>query len=307
MKSISSRIGLLGSFSWDRIITPDGQLYEGAGGILYQAAVLAAIGNHVSLYAQQGNTFPLRISQIIKNWELVEDTDVITIDHPGNRVHLDYAMQSERSEILETVVPPYNPRPSLSSINRLSMLICVMNSGYDITYETWRYLVENIQCPIWFDIHSLVLNQVIGEKRSYISLPDWHKWIRNVSYLQANSKEAACLISKPDQDLSKKDLNNLADTAFQHGVRAVFITRGEKGVWVATPETRSFLGIDKRMNVSSETTGCGDVFCAGTVSKLSAGSDPFEAAAYGQRLAVIASSCHGINNTFLAIKNSQLS
>ena len=47
-----------------------------------------------------------------------------------------------------------------------------------------------------------------------------------------------------------------------------------------------------------DTTGCGDVFCAGAAVSLSKGLDPYESALYGMEIASAAARLSGISEIF---------
>jgi sugar/nucleoside kinase (ribokinase family) len=46
-----------------------------------------------------------------------------------------------------------------------------------------------------------------------------------------------------------------------------------------------------------DTTGCGDIFCAGTAALLASGADPVEAAGFGVELASESARVSGIEQT----------
>jgi sugar/nucleoside kinase (ribokinase family) len=176
------------------------------------------------------------------------------------------------------------------------MLVSVLNSGFDILLSDWRRIVDDTNCPIWLDFHSLVLSKELDVSRKYLSNIPWESWARGVTYLQANRAELGCLVGKVGHDLSSEEIERFGQRAFDLGLRAVFITLGRNGVWVLTPGSARILVPTVANNVE-DTTGCGDVFCAATVKELVAGADPFSAAEAGVELATRATAAKGIEET----------
>ena len=93
--------------------------------------------------------------------------------------------------------------------------------------------------------------------------------------------------------------------AFQIGVKAVFVTMGKEGVLVSTPAGSRMMRAPRAETIV-DTTGCGDVFCAGTMHRLAKGASISEAALFGIRLASQAVSLAGVAQTYdLALKFRQ--
>jgi sugar/nucleoside kinase (ribokinase family) len=190
-----------------------------------------------------------------------------------------------------------DPEPILADPARLGFLIAVLNSGFDIDLAAWRKLVTSVECPIWLDIHSLALSRALKSPRTYQPLPEWKEWAADVTYLQANAIEIACMLGDPHKPCTEADQEELGRAAFALGVKALFVTAGQKGVRILTPE-HSWWVSTQSVDTVADTTGCGDVFCAGTVAKLVGGYDLKAAAAFGVKLATAAVEIAGIAETF---------
>lgn len=300
------RFGLIGTITYDVITHETGAGFRGLGGILHQAAVLCGLNQEVFLYTNLGEALSEEFSDAVKNWETLHTQGINCVPGPGNRVFLNYPQRGERLEVLKSVVPPLSPRKILHDIRDLDFLVLVMNSGFDLEREDWQNIRKETACPLWMDIHSLLLKKELNRARRYISFPEWREWADGVHYFQANSAEVASMLGHPGIDLSETDMRRFGKMALEMGVRAVFVTLGEEGALIMTENrTRKIAAKDNTPVVDS--TGCGDVFCAGAVAKLIEDSDPFEAAQYGLQLASAAVGVSGINATYELARKFALS
>lgn len=290
--------GLIGTITSDEISFDSGQSIKGLGGVLYQAAVLCGLGKEVFLYTNLGEELVQDVEDIIKNWPTLRRAGIRQVPGPGNQVHLHYPERGERVETLRSVVPPLNPRQVIEDIDELRMLVLVINSGFDIEISDWRKIVRAAKCPVWLDIHSLPLSRKLNVPRNYLPLTEWKDWAEGVSFIQVNEKELSSMLGHPDKTFSEDEICAFGKMAFNIGVKAVFVTMGKKGIFVMAPEASKRI---RPLEVKSvvDTTGCGDVFCAGAVVKLAEGKDPFTAAFFGLELATEAVSVKGIEETYV--------
>ena len=296
-------IGLIGTVTYDVIASDAGDVYQGLGGILYQTAVLTVLEKNVLLFTNLGRDLVGSVEKVIGHWTALQKDGIQHVPGPGNHVHLHYPEQGERREILQSVVPPLDPQGVLQSLDRLHMLVSVFNSGFDITLSAWRKIVDAANCPVWLDIHSLVLSREMNVPRKYLSNIPWENWTRGVTYLQVNRAELGCLAGRIGQGLSDVEIKRFGQRAFNLGLRAVFITLGREGVWVLTPGSARIIVPSHADNVE-DTTGCGDVFCAVTVKDLVDGADPFSAAEAGVELATRATAVKGVEETVTLVRRA---
>jgi hypothetical protein len=296
-------IGLIGTVTFDKITSDAGDVYRGLGGILYQASVLSALEKHVLLFTNLGRDLVGPVGRATVRWDTFHDEGIRYVPGPGNQVHLYYPKMGERQEILNSVVPPLDPQGVLARLNRLRMLVFVVNSGFDIILSDWRRVVDAADCPIWLDIHSLVLSRELKTPRKFLSEVPWKDWARGVTYLQLNRAELGCLLGRIGQDLPAKEIELFGQSAFNLGLQAVFLTLGRDGVRVITPEHDRLL-VPSRAAKVKDTTGCGDVFCAVTVKELADGMDLFSAAKAGVELATQATTVKGVGETFDLVRRA---
>jgi sugar/nucleoside kinase (ribokinase family) len=289
--------GLIGTVSKDEIRHENGPSFLQLGGILYQAAVLCALGEETVLFANVPETFEAAIEEIVGPWPTLRRDGLRTVPGPGNRVHLFYPEHGERREVLESTVPALDSERVTRVLPRLSMLIMVVNSGFDIVLDDWRRIADAAACPVWFDVHSLTLARVLGKPRSYRPVPEWKEWAKRGSYLQANRQEIACMLGRPEMPVTPEDIDLVCREALDLGLKAVFVTLGKEGGLAVTRDRSERIGLTDSGR-PLDTTGCGDVFCAAAASRLVHGADPFAAASFGINLASRAAFAAGIRETY---------
>ena len=299
------KFGLIGTITHDEITFESGQRITGLGGVLYQAAVLCGLGEDAYLYTSLGEELADEVNRMVKDWPTLRKKGIRQVPGPGNLVHLHYPEKGERIEVLKSVVPPLRPEPVIEDLRELEMLILVVNSGFDIELSGWRQLVRSASCPVWMDIHSLCLSRELNVPRKYLPTSEWKKWAEGVSFLQANVKEVASMRGFPDQVPSEDGLLQFGESAFDLGVKAVYLTLGKEGVFVMKPGNSLKISAPQTEAVV-DTTGCGDVFCSGAAVELVSGKDPFEAARFGLDLASKAVEVKGIEETFSLVREYQM-
>jgi hypothetical protein len=294
---MSNNLGLIGSITYDEITYASGELITGLGGVLYQAAVLCGMEEEVLLHAHLSEELADKVEKTIENWTTLHKKGILSVSGPGNEVHLHYPKEGERIETLKSVVEPLDPGPILKDLDRMAMLILVINSGLDIQLPDWQSIVRTASCPVWVDIHSLFLTKWLGVPRKYSYLPEWKDWVDGISYLQANAKEVASMLGHPQTLPSETELIQFGETVFDLRVKAVFLTLGKEGVLILKPGESLKVAAGQAESVF-DTTGCGDVFCGGTVVKMASGEDAFDAARFGVELATKAAGVKGVAETF---------
>jgi sugar/nucleoside kinase (ribokinase family) len=296
---------IMGTIGYDVVTHEAGEGHSGVGGILYQAAGLCALDLEVALFANVGEDYEAEARAVTEHWPGCHTDGLRTVPGPGNRVFLHYPARGERVEVLRSHVPPLDPQRVIDGLPGCRMLISVINSGFDIGLAAWRRIADAAACPVWFDIHSLALTQVVGGTRRYRPLPEWPDWVAGVTYLQANVQEVASMLGDPETLPGPEGILGFGRTAMDLGVRAVFLTMGKDGAMVLTHDGTRRVGCREQGRVV-DTTGCGDIFCAGAAAMLALGSAPGAAAAFGVELASEAIGAAGVLNTYELIRNRLL-
>ncbi len=291
-------IALVGTITSDRISYEGGPAFSGIGGILYQAGVLAGLGDEVRLVTNVGAEAAAEAETLWAGWPGLKRDGVRVVPGGGNRVNLFYPARGERREVLDSVVPPLEAeRIAAAASPDCALVLVALNSGFDIELEDWRRAVDGLPCPVWLDIHSLALDRALGRHRPYVALPEWRQWAKGVKYLQANRQEVACMLGDPAVLPGPGDILKFAERAFEEGVSAVFVTQGPDGVLVVTPGAVRTSAAPAAGRVV-DTTGCGDVFSAGAVHRLIRGASLGDAVAFGVGLAARAVGLSGVRDTY---------
>lgn len=291
------RFGLLGTITLDHVSTYHGRSFVGLGGVLYQAAALCGLGEEVRLFSNCGRFLRDDVETAVAGWPTLRREGIVYVAGPGNQVRLHYPERGERREVLESAVPPLRAADILPGLRLCDMLLLVLNSGFDIELDDWRAVVDAAPCPVWLDVHSLALFPATGIDRTYRPLPEWARWAEGVSFLQANLQEVACMRERPERLPDRRGIDAFARRAFDLGVRAVFVTLGQKGVRVMTPKSSRTVAA-REAGTPLDSTGCGDIFCAGAMSLLVRGRLPLRAAAFGVSLASLGVTVSGVAETF---------
>lgn len=305
-----NRFGLIGTITSDHITVDDRPVVHGLGGILYQAAVLCGLGEDVRLFANCGEVVRGEVEATVAGWPTLRRDGLTFVPGPGNQVHLRYAERlKEREEVLESAVPPLDAAPVLACLPELDALLMVFNSGFELERAAWRRIVDaarSCACPIWLDVHSFVLDRLVGAHRDYVAVPDWRAWMAGVTYLQANRQEVASLRGNPERWPTAAEISDFAADAFAIGVHAVLVTMGKDGVLVLTKDG----GGPRQIAAPAagrvvDTTGCGDVFAAATLRLRTRGLPLVEAVKAGVVLASNAVGLTGIAETYRLARKSR--
>lgn len=281
------RVGVIGSFVWDRIYGRDSRSepVEEWGGITY------ALGGMDAALCDDWEIVP--IIKVGKDLEreardflgtlrhMAPGAAPIPVEQPNNRVTLRYFEAERRSEVLSGGVPAWSwlgLRPLLGDLDALYINLI---SGFELDLETVQLVRQHFRGPIFCDMHSLLLAVQADGLRTPRPLPNAEAWMRCFDYVQCNEAEMA---------LMAPDAMALAAMAMNAGVRSLVVTLGPRGAvyfaaagferlelqptrdkkvetTMGTVRTALLHAIAPQVKVG-DPTGCGDVFGATYFSRL---------------------------------------
>jgi hypothetical protein len=283
------RVGVIGSFVWDRIYGRDRRVepIEEWGGITYALGGMdAAICDawEIVPIIKVGKDLELRAREFLGSLRhIARDAHPIPVEQPNNRVTLRYHEAERRCEVLSGGVPPWTWLGLRPLLDNLDALYINLISGFELDLETAQLVRQHFRGPIYCDLHSLLLAVQPDGLRTPRALPNAAAWMRCFDFVQCNEAEMA---------LMADDAMALAAIAMNVGVRSLVVTLGARGaVYFVAPEfdrigdaqrmmrvdaplgtvrTALLPAIDPRVK-EGDPTGCGDVFGATYFSRLLCG------------------------------------
>lgn len=281
------RVGVIGSFVWDRIYGRDNRTepIEEWGGITYALGGMdAALCDDWEIVPiiKVGNDLEPQARLFLSSLRhLAPGAAPIAVEQPNNRVTLNYFEAERRTEVLSGGVPPWSwlgLRPLLVDLDALYINLI---SGFELDLETAQLVRQHFHGPIFCDMHSLLLAVQPDGLRTPRPLPNAEAWMRCFDYVQCNEAEMA---------LMAEDSMALAAMAMNAGVQSLVVTLGPRGaVYFAAAEFERLVlnpARDARVDAPLGTvrtallqaiapqvkvgdpTGCGDVFGATYFSRL---------------------------------------
>ncbi len=281
------RVGVIGSFVWDRIYGRDSRTdpIEEWGGITYALGGMdAALCDawEIVPIIKVGSDLERQAREFLGSLRhIAPDAAPIAVEQPNNRVTLRYFEGDRRTEVLSGGVPPWSwlgLRPLLADLDALYINLV---SGFELDLETAQLVRQHFRAPIFCDMHSLLLAVQPDGLRTPRPLPNAGAWMRCFDYVQCNEAEMA---------LMAPDAMALAAIAMNAGVRSLVVTLGPRGAvyfaapgferWDSTPprharvdaplgtvRTALLHAFASQVKVG-DPTGCGDVFGATYFSRL---------------------------------------
>ena len=292
MSRARRRVGVLGSFVWDRIYGRDrrASAIEEWGGITYALGGLdAALDDawEIVPIIKVGNDLEGQARQFLGTLRhLAPDAHPVAVEQPNNRVTLRYQEAERRTEVLTGGVPPWTWLGLRPLLDDLDALYINLISGFELDLETAQLVRQHFRGPILCDLHSLLLAVQPDGLRTPRPLPNAGAWMRCFDFVQCNEAEMA---------LMAPDSMALAAIAMNVGVRSLVVTLGARGaVYFAAPEFERLAiarSAPRRGRVDApigtvrtallpasaadvkegDPTGCGDVFGATYFARLLCG------------------------------------
>ncbi|HSJ10784.1 MAG TPA: hypothetical protein VK928_12750 [Longimicrobiales bacterium] len=193
------RLGVIGTFVWDRIHARDGRAapVEEWGGISYAlAAAAAAVPPGVTIVpiVRLGADLAPRAFDFLRTLPNLDiEHGIRVVQEPNNRVELRYHDREKRVERLTGGVGPWpwlELQPLLAGIDALYINYI---SGFELDLATTTLLRAHFTGPVYADLHSLMLGVGADGVRVPRPLEDWPAWLRCFDAVQLNEDELAML------------------------------------------------------------------------------------------------------------------
>lgn len=296
-------LGVVGTLVWDRIYDRDGrsQPVEEWGGIAYALAAANASlpeGWKVLPILKLGRDLAEDGRRFLKELPRLDDSAIVVVPEPNNRVELRYESSARRCERLTGGVPGWTWPELAPLVDLCDALYVNFISGYEMELDTARTLRMGYRGPTYADLHSLFLGMTHLGQRVPRTLEAWGAWLSCFDAVQMNEDEFDLLGTSGDPW-------QLAAGAIGPDLKVITVTLGARGAaYVAgvgfdpdpmTWPRRSHLAVAERAHSGKVThadaaregdpTGCGDVWGATLFSRLLGGDDLVTAMQEANRLA----------------------
>lgn len=284
-------LGVIGTLVWDRIVARDGRSepVEEWGGIGYALAALTASlpsGWRVLPILKLGKDLAEEARRFLRELPGLEDSALVVVPEPTNRVELRYESESRRCERLTGGVPAWT-WPELGPVLEICDALYVnFISGFEMELETAQALHTGYRGPTYADLHSLFLGMNRHGHRVPRTLEAWAAWLRCFDAVQMNEDEFELLGASGDPW-------QLAAGALGPELKLITVTLGARGAaYVASAGFRpdparwrdhGRVAVAEQAHSgrvaltepsrAGDPTGCGDVWGATAYARLLAGDE----------------------------------
>ena len=280
------RLGILGTFVWDRIWTLEdqaaGRAFESWGGVAYSLAAAAAArpqGWQVVAVARVGEDLVEEARAFCATLPGVDaEAAVVAAPEANNRVELRYTDDARRGERLTGGVEAWTWEELAPRVAGLDALYVNYVTGFEMGLEATERLRASFAGPLYSDLHSLFLGCPGAGTRQMRHLPEWERWAACFDAVQLNDDELRMLAPGPDA----------ARVLMDAGPRVVAVTHGAEGAsllrrdgtpadplgWPAGRGGAPGRAAGRRYPsnpAAGDPTGCGDVWGATFFASLLGG------------------------------------
>ncbi len=229
---MQKRIGVVGTFIRDTIVTLDGRKVESIGGLYHTMAYLACLveaDTFVQPLCHVGDDFYETVRDALKRLSAnILFDSMHRVPQPNTQVTLTYRSLETRDEVTSATMPPITAA-EIAAIAECDTVLINLISGDDVTLEALTTLRKSRPSPlIYLDLHSLALGIDAAGKRYYRAIPNWQEWLAACNILQMNEREAATLAGG-DENFTRSDLLNFGKYLAAELVSACHITLGGAG------------------------------------------------------------------------------
>ncbi|HEV2149403.1 MAG TPA: carbohydrate kinase family protein [Longimicrobiaceae bacterium] len=198
---MTRRLGVLGTFVWDRIWTLEdaarGEPFTSWGGIAYSLAAAAAVrpeGWEVVPVVKVGRDLEAEAREFLAGLPGVAvGASLVGVPEPTNRVELRYTDRDHRGERLTGGVPAWRWEELEPHVAGLDALYINFISGFEMGLADAEALRRTFGGPLYADLHSLFLGCPGAGTRELRTLPEWERWAACFDAVQMNERELGTL------------------------------------------------------------------------------------------------------------------
>ncbi|MBD0319295.1 MAG: carbohydrate kinase family protein [Gemmatimonadetes bacterium] len=314
---MKQRLGILGTFVWDRIWTLEdqaaGRPFESWGGLAYSLAAAAAVrpdGWEIVALARVGADLADEARAYTAALQGVDaESGLLAVPEANNRVELRYTDDARRGERLTGGVEAWSWEELGPRVAGLDALYVNYFSGFEIGLEVTERLRAEFGGPMYTDLHSLFLGCPGAGTRQMRSLPDWERWVACFDAVQLNDDELRMLApgaGSPAQAAGALIGAGAGAVAVTHGAGGASLVRrdampADPHEWPsrrAQPASASTAARYASQPAAGDPTGCGDVWGATFFTSLLAGRGWDDAIAAAHAAAVRKMGIRGATDLF---------
>jgi len=195
------RLGVLGTFVWDRIWTLEdaarGEPFTSWGGVAYSLASAAAArpeGWEVVPVVKVGRDLEAEARELLAGLPgVAAGASLVGVPEDNNRVELRYTDGAHRGERLTGGVPGWTWRELEPHVAGLDALYVNFITGFEMELADVEALRRAFAGPLYSDLHSLFLGCPGAGTRVLRTLPDWERWAACFDGVQLNERELGTL------------------------------------------------------------------------------------------------------------------
>jgi len=226
------RIGVIGTFIRDTIVTLDGKTMESIGGLYHTMAYLAHLvdtDTEIQPLCHVGEDFYDTIKKKLTQFnKKILFNSLYRVQQKNTQVKLTYLTPETREEITSATMSPIAVAETAALAGCDAVLVNLI-SGDDMTLAALKTLCKLTPSPlIYLDLHSLALGIDETGRRYYREVLDWPEWVAGCDILQLNEREAATLAGS-DENVTYDILVKLGQRLVSEKLRGCHITLGRAG------------------------------------------------------------------------------
>ena len=297
---MTRRIGVIGTFIRDTIITLDGKQTESIGGLYHSLAYLALLADTdtaLQPLCHIGEDFYDTIQKTLTQFNRkIFFSSLYRLPRANTQVKLIYLSPETRDEVTSTTMPPITAG-EIETLAGCDAVLVNLISGDDIALDAIKNLRKLTPSPlIYLDLHSRALGIDANGRRYYRPIPDWQEWVAACDWLQLNEREAATLGGLPtNESVPAEELIRLGRQLVAERLHGCHITLGSAGSLLFYRQNE-MIGFEQVPAASVGTPvdiiGCGDAFGAAFLTQFLKTKN-FSAATH------FANHVAGLNSTFM--------